>query len=114
RAFLAARSTMAQVQAGDSVDAARVSERLIRDMEVFDEAPQSTGIGLEKAMVSSPDLRLARSTDAGLAQPARINTEISIVGVEKNKYLPENGNQAEQWTPLETEVDAARNALGNT
>ena len=113
---LTARGTViqAQYQTGDSVGAARVTDRLAHDMEVFMESPQSTGVNLEKALIGSPDLRLSYTTKEGLAAPPRINSELTIVGPEKNKYLPENGNEAELWTPLEAEVDAARNSLGNT
>jgi hypothetical protein len=74
------------------------------------EAPQK-GFGLHKGMVRTPILRMAASTDVGLAEPAKFLPELTQSGIEKNKYLL---GISEDFNPVDFVVQRERRSLGNT
>ncbi len=78
--------------------------------KVMLESPQKA-FGIQKLLVRTPIIRMAYSTDVGLAEPARILSELTQSGIEKTKYLM---GIAERWEPLDFVINRERRALGNT
>ena len=92
---------------GRSVGAMEAKEQWA---DVNMEAPQKD-LGVHKAMVRTPQLRMAYTTEVGLAEPAAVLPHLTQSGIEKNKYLL---GQSEEFNPIDFVVHKERRDLGNT
>jgi hypothetical protein len=66
--------------------------------------------GVSRVLLSTPILRSAFAPKVGLAEPARIMSELTITGVDKAKYLL---GIPEKFSPLDFVIQKERNKLGN-